>query len=235
VKRDRGLNAAIALVFLAVIAAAVGLAVVVQHDLRFEDLVAGIAPQPSASPSPTPEPTGQMTGNGVLITDTSSCAGCHSTTDGSMVKPIPVLGHPLEGWRNCTACHAPQSLVAVAPGHATLTQDQCLSCHKPRDAANTTAVVPRPHHVFPGQQCTSCHGPNKQAPLPDEMSGRTACWLCHHEQTPGESPAPTQSVAPPVIAAEPLPLPWPGQPVVRPVPSELPMPGDLVLAAAPQP
>jgi len=238
VKRDRALNAAIAVALLAVIAAAVALAVVVQNDLRFGDLVARIVPPPpSASPSAAPSPgaSGQaMTGNGVLITDTSSCAGCHSTTDGSMVKPIPVLGHPLEGWRNCTACHAPQSLVAVAPGHATLTQGACLSCHKPRDAAGTTAVVPRPHHVFPGQQCTSCHGPNKKAPLPDEMSGRTACWLCHHAQTPGESPAPTESVAPPVIAAEPLPLPWPGQPVVRPVPSELPLPGDLIGAAGPR-
>ena len=230
--RDRALNAAIAVAVLGVCFAGIALAIVVAFDVRLDDLLPPGRPLPTLAPAPSGG-TGElaMAGNGVVITDQASCAGCHAGTDGTMLKPIPVLGHPLEGWRNCSACHAPGRLVTVAPGHGSLTKDQCLSCHRERDAA-ADAVVPRPHHVFTGQQCSSCHGTDKAAPVPEEMSGRTACWLCHHEQTPGASPEPSPSAAAPVAAGrEPLPLPWPGQPAVRPVPSELPMPGDLSLGA----
>jgi hypothetical protein len=226
---DRALNLALAAAFLAVCAAAVVLVGVVALDVRPGDLFAP-APLPSLATSPSPDPGGlAMNGNGVVITDQSSCAGCHTASAGVMLKPIPVLGHPLAGWRNCSACHAPGRLVSVAPGHGSLTQDQCLSCHRERGDAST-ALTPRPHHVFPGQACSSCHGADKQAPVPDAMSGRTACWLCHHEQTPGAGEAPIATpVTSPAPGGEPLPLPPPGGPVVRPVPSELPLPGDLIL------
>ena len=227
-KGDRALNLALGGAILASAAAAIALVVVVVIDLQLEDLAGPVGPVPSVPVDASPG-TGAlaMNGNGVVITDQSSCAGCHAEADGTMLKPIPVLGHPLEGWRNCSACHAAGRLVSVAPGHGTLTQDQCLSCHRARDDA-TAAVVPRPHHVFAGQECSSCHGVDKQAPVPDEMSGRTACWLCHHERTPG-GPAPSPGATPlPAAGGQPLPLPAPGAPVVRPVPSELPLPGDLV-------
>ena len=60
-------------------------------------------------------------------------------------KPIPVMGHPLAGWRDCTACHTVGSLVQTAPGHLSLHKDDCLICHQTRaEAGASSAPEPRP-------------------------------------------------------------------------------------------
>jgi len=85
------------------------------------------------------------------------------------------MAHPLEGWRDCTACHANDRLVKTAPGHSSLHRADCLVCHKPPAPGTTPAG--RPHHIPTDQPCIACHG--KTAPLPTDMAGRSNCWVCH--------------------------------------------------------
>jgi hypothetical protein len=121
----------------------------------------------------------------------ADCGACHLDSSGVVgIRPIPVLAHPLEGWRDCTACHADDRLVQTAPGHSSVHKSDCLICHKVPSAEGS--APPRPHHLVTGATCISCHG--SKAPLPTDMAGRTNCWICH----PGEefsdlfgSPAPT--------------------------------------------
>src|SRR3989304_1901072 len=86
-----------------------------------------------------------------------------------------VMGHPLEGWKDCTACHADDRLVRTAPGHSGIHKSDCLACHEVPDAEGT--APPRPHHLVTGTTCVSCHG--TEAPLPTDMAGRNNCWICH--------------------------------------------------------
>lgn len=140
-----------------------------------------VGPSPTASPaeatpSPVPRSSMGLSAIAIEIPADADCAACHVTASGDVgTKPIPAIPHPLWGWRDCTACHADDRLVATAPGHSSLHKADCLVCHKVADAAAT--AVPRPHHVYPGQACTECHG--TKAPLPVDMQGRTNCWLCH--------------------------------------------------------
>jgi hypothetical protein len=129
-----------------------------------------------AAASPSPSPSAPVMAGGPTMPIGEDCLGCHLTKEGGIgTDPIPALAHPLEGWTECTACHAPERLVQTAPGHDGIHAQQCLSCHK----ATTAAAPPRPHPPTQSQGCLSCHGAS--APLPADMSGRseTTCWLCH--------------------------------------------------------
>ena len=112
----------------------------------------------------------------VLMSPDADCAACHTTVNGTITTPvIPVMAHPLAGWTDCTACHAPDGLVKTAPGHSGIHKTDCLVCHKPPTADGSPP--PRPHHVITGEPCITCHG--STAPLPTDMAGRQNCWLCH--------------------------------------------------------
>lgn len=139
----------------------------------------GPRPTPAASPAPSPSVTFDM--GGVAIPLTASCSACHVTDNGSIgLRPIPAMGHPLEGWSQCTSCHAPAGLVATAPGHTGIHASDCLVCHKPGDLQ---APLSRPHRATQNQACLSCHGTSATsvAPLPADMTHRSqnVCWLCH--------------------------------------------------------
>lgn len=141
-------------------------------------VVASPTPEVSATPTPTVRSAMDLSPIGIQMPPDSDCAACHVTTTGVVgTRPIPVLAHPLWGWRNCTACHADESLVKSAPGHTGLHKEDCLVCHQVRDMTETAA--PRPHHVYTDQPCVACHGVKAEAPLPTDMAGRTNCWVCH--------------------------------------------------------
>lgn len=107
----------------------------------------------------------------------SDCTACHGTN--MIAQPdIPRMAHPAEGWTNCTNCHSDTGLVKTAPGHTGIHKEACLMCHQPA-AASSTNALPRPHHVVTGQACTTCHYAGGKAPLPDTMSSRKNCWVCH--------------------------------------------------------
>jgi hypothetical protein len=163
--------------------------------------------QAAASGAPTPKPTSAMglSPIGIAMPSDADCSACHTTTSGTVgVKSIPMLGHPLKGFANCTACHNPQGLVKTAPGHSSLHANECLVCHQENPNLATMSGAPmRPEHMS-GQACTNCHGVDKHAPLPSDMAGRgDNCWICHNgpefeylfnSASPGASAAP--SVAP---------------------------------------
>lgn len=155
--------------------------VAVVPELRQGGAIAALvnpSPSPTPTPAATPEPTplSPMSPSGLAIPPDSNCAGCHMTTTGVIdTKPIPLMGHPLEGWKDCTACHAPGRLVETAEGHSGLHKEDCLVCHQVRPAESS--AEPRPHHVYTDQSCISCHG--VKAPLPTDMEGRHDCWICH--------------------------------------------------------
>lgn len=141
-------------------------------------LGAEVTPTPSLTPSPAPSASGDLLMNGAVIPDTAQCSGCHLTDSGALgSRPIPAMGHPLEGWSKCTACHATASLVKTAPGHTGIHATECLVCHKP---GNLPAPLSRPHRDRQNQACLECHGTAK-APLPADMTHRSqnVCWLCH--------------------------------------------------------
>ncbi len=176
------------------LAIAIGLAaglvlIKVVPDLEAASLA---TPRPSATALPglkTPAPSpSEIDMNGALIPANSDCSGCHLTNVGVIgLRPIPAMGHPLEGWSQCTACHAPSGLVQTAPGHRGIHANECLTCHQP---GNLPAPLSRPHRALQNMDCLDCHG--KVAPLPADMTHRSqkVCWLCHR----------LPDVAPPVPA-----------------------------------
>jgi hypothetical protein len=174
-------------------------------ELRRAGIV-GVTPtaRPSATPVATPGPSADITMGGAILPGNAECAGCHVTTGGSIgLRPMPVIGHPLEGWSKCTECHASARLVQTAPGHSGIHASECTVCHKPGDLPTPLS---RPHRDSQNVACLSCHG--STAPLPADMTHRSegVCWLCHrlptieppvpaHETAPGEADCLTCHVA----------------------------------------
>ncbi len=118
------------------------------------------------------------------IPTSNSCVLCHDSGGSAGLKPVPAVGHPLEGWGRCTVCHTGERLGRNAPGHDGIPEDECLNCHK---APTAGPAITQPHSRLQDQKCLDCHG--SYAHLPTSMVGRSQdqCWLCH-------KPAP---VAPP--------------------------------------
>jgi len=118
------------------------------------------------------------------IPTNAACELCHVTGGSSGLKPVPPLGHPLEGWRACLTCHSGDELGQTAPGHEGIPEPECLSCHKERFAS---VAITQPHSRFQDQQCLDCHG--AVAHLPSTMDRRdpTECSACH---TPTNDPPP---------------------------------------------
>lgn len=114
----------------------------------------------------------------------AACELCHVGGGSSGLKPVPALGHPLEGWRACLTCHTGDQLGQTAPGHEGIPEPECLSCHKVRV---TSVAITQPHSRFQDQQCLDCHG--EVAHLPSTMDGRdpTECSSCH---SPTDEPPP---------------------------------------------
>lgn len=170
------------------------------------------SPTPTAAvPSATPLSAMGQSPIAVEMSATADCAACHLTTGGTVgTRTIPTMAHPLWGWRDCTACHANDRLVATAPGHSGLHRNECLVCHKVPDTTAATRPPLRPEHMGNTQPCTSCHGEDEHAPLPTSMAGRDNCWICHNGpefsylfESPSAS-APSASPAPSAAAPSPI-------------------------------
>jgi hypothetical protein len=140
--------------------------------------------RPTVAPSSSPRSAMGLSPVGIEMPGDADCAGCHQTSAGGVgTKPIPVMGHPLAGWRDCTACHSETTLVKTAPGHSSLHKEDCLICHKTRTEAGVASSAPktRPEHMGRDKPCLSCHGIDQHAPLPPSMVGRGEnCWICHN-------------------------------------------------------
>lgn len=110
------------------------------------------------------------------IPTSASCLLCHLTGGEAGLKPVPALGHPLEGWTECLVCHTDDRLGRTAPGHDGIQQTECLNCHK---VAKPGPAITQPHSRLQDQNCLDCHG--SVAHLPSSMVGRRQdeCWLCH--------------------------------------------------------
>jgi len=161
-------------------------------------------PAPTAAPTASPHSAMALSPVGIEMPPDADCQACHDTGTGAVgTKPIPVMAHPLYGWRDCTACHTTGSLVKTAPGHSSLHKTECLICHKTQAAAGVASAAPqRPEHMgTSGKTCMDCHGLDQHAPMPENMKGRgNNCWICHNgpEYTYlfEESPSPGSSVTP---------------------------------------
>ena len=157
------------------------LVLVAVPDLTRETAVVEATPVPQ--PTATPESAMGLSPVGISMPAGTNCDSCHMTTTGVVgTKDIPVMAHPLLGWRDCTACHSTGSLVQTAPGHTSLHKDDCLICHRTQDSAGAaTKAPPRPEHMGTNKQCTDCHAVDKHAPLPEAMRDRgNNCWICHN-------------------------------------------------------
>ena len=77
------------------------------------------APIPCATHGPSPSPRSAMALSpvGIEMPADANCNSCHLTGTGIVgTKPIPVMGHPLAGWRDCTACHSVAAWSRPPPG-----------------------------------------------------------------------------------------------------------------------
>ncbi|MEI7743606.1 MAG: hypothetical protein WCK58_07635 [Chloroflexota bacterium] len=119
------------------------------------------------------------------IPTSNSCLLCHEKGGASDLKPIPALGHPLEGWTSCLTCHTDANLGRKAPGHTGIAETECLNCHK--EASDGPAITQA--HAELSKPCLDCHG--SVAHMPSSMVGRNQdeCWLCHK---PNPAPPPTK-------------------------------------------
>ena len=146
-------------------------------DLTRAGAPPAVVPATPASSGSSSQPPDVAAGMGGAVPANADCSACHLTDTGAIgLRPIPAMGHPLEGWTECTACHSTQTLVATAPGHTGIHATACLTCHKP---GNLPAPLSRPHRDRQNMACLDCHG--STAPLPADMTHRTerVCWLCH--------------------------------------------------------
>lgn len=133
----------------------------------------------------TPEPSIDLMSMGLAhIPTSSSCLLCHESGGSGGLKPIPAIGHPLEGWRRCLTCHTNEELGRKAPGHLDIPETECLNCHQlpPEGPAIT-----QPHSQLQDQECLDCHGTFAHLPTSMVAKDENECWLCH---IPTELPPP---------------------------------------------
>jgi hypothetical protein len=163
------------------LAAAFILAVVLPDTQRAATTSGGPSRSPGSSVAPSAVPEGM---SWLAMPQDAECSACHVTAEGTIgLRPVPPIAHPLDGWSDCTACHAPERLVATAPGHSGIHAEACLTCHQ---EGTLPAPLSRPHRERQNTDCLDCHG--SVAPLPSDMAHRTdtVCWLCH--RLPAEQP-----------------------------------------------
>jgi hypothetical protein len=140
--------------------------------------------QAGASPGASPVASIETMQMGLAHIPTSnSCLLCHTEGGDAGLKPIPAVGHAIEGWSACQTCHTGEKLGRNAPGHDGIAETECLSCHKEAQAGPAITQA----HAELDQPCLDCHG--QFAHLPTSMVGRNQdeCWLCHR---PNPSPPP---------------------------------------------
>lgn len=123
------------------------------------------------------------------IPTSNACVLCHEAGGSAGIKTVTAIGHPLEGWRQCSVCHTDEKLGRTAPGHAGITETECLNCHK---VALPGPAITQPHSALQDQLCLDCHG--SFAHLPSSMASRDedSCTLCHQ---PTDLPPPEYSHA----------------------------------------
>lgn len=138
--------------------------------------------QESLAPSAAATPETMQMGLAHIPTS-NSCLLCHEKGGAADLKPVPAIGHQLEGWTACLTCHTNESLGRQAPGHSGIAESECLNCHKV--AADGPAITQA--HADLQEPCLDCHG--TVAHLPSSMVGRDQdeCWLCHK---PNPAPPP---------------------------------------------
>lgn len=184
----RRLDRGITLLIVANLALVAVLATALLVDLLSAN-VAGHPAQAETAASASPE---LMVMGLAHIPTSSSCLLCHETGGDAGLKPVPAIGHPLEGWHECSACHSDDRLGKTAPGHAGIPQAECVNCHK---VAQPGPAITQPHSRLQDQRCLDCHG--SYAHLPTSMVGRRQdeCWLCHRPAPlpPPEYPHPADS------------------------------------------
>lgn len=130
-----------------------------------------------AQAEPSPSASQDLMPMGLAHIPTSNaCVLCHETGGAAGLKVIPALGHELEGWRQCIACHTNEKIGRAAPGHTGIPQGECLNCHK---VAQPGPAITQPHSRLQDQLCLDCHG--SFAHLPSSMASRKeeSCTLCH--------------------------------------------------------
>jgi hypothetical protein len=138
----------------------------------------------SLAPAATATPETMQMGLAHIPTS-NSCLLCHEKGGAAELKPIPAVGHQIEGWTACLTCHDDRDLGRKAPGHSGIAQTECLNCHK--DAPEGPAITQA--HADLNEPCLDCHG--AVAHLPSSMVGRDQdeCWLCHK---PNPAPPPSK-------------------------------------------
>ncbi len=129
-----------------------------------------------ATPTPSASASELMAMGLAHIPTSNACVLCHEGGGSANVKVVPAIAHPLEGWRQCLACHTNEKLGRVAPGHDGIAETECLNCHK---VAQPGPAITQPHSQLQDQHCLDCHG--SYAHLPSSMASRkeSTCTLCH--------------------------------------------------------
>jgi hypothetical protein len=103
----------------------------------------GSAPGVPAQLEPTPSASSDTIPMGLAhIPTTNSCLLCHDSGGEGGLKPIPALGHPIEGWRACGACHVEAELGRTTATAATPTCRRAWSAATRTSAGSATSRRP---------------------------------------------------------------------------------------------
>jgi hypothetical protein len=106
----------------------------------------------------------------------SDCTSCHQVGDESMaVRQFPPIPHRVEGWEECSFCHAPARLAPPPEGHTGVPDMLCQACHK----VSTTSPPSLGHVLWRDKTCSSCHRTSLDLPVSHEDRGDLTCALCH--------------------------------------------------------
>lgn len=106
----------------------------------------------------------------------SDCSSCHEMTDELMIaKPFPAIPHKIEGWGQCSFCHAPARLAPPPESHRGLPDVICQACHQ----VSQTSPPSLGHVLWRDKTCSSCHRTSLDLPPSHDDRGELTCALCH--------------------------------------------------------
>lgn len=110
-----------------------------------------------------------------------------SIAETALIAAAPVIAHPIEGYEDCTSCHALDEAVPYPEYHLGWPNPSCTQCHLPAEAVAVATAVAVPLEAAVAGEAQAGAGAASEAQENEAAAGE--------EQTDGEEAAPAESQA----------------------------------------